>query len=89
MPSTGAAEVEAQRQAETEVAEEVDRAVSAAVQGDMQQRIPLDGKNEFFARLCGGVNELLDTVSTTFREVRGAAEQLSAASGQVSQTRRA
>jgi aerotaxis receptor len=81
-----AAEVEAQRQAETEVAEEVNRAVSAAVQGDMQQRIPLDGKNEFFARLCGGVNELLDTVSTTFREVRGAAEQLSAASGQVSQT---
>jgi methyl-accepting chemotaxis protein len=81
-----ASEAEAQRVAETEVAEEVNRAVTAATQGDMQQRIPLQGKSEFFARLCGGVNQLLDTVSTTFREVRAAAEQLSAASGQVSQT---
>jgi PAS domain S-box-containing protein len=81
-----AIEIEARRQAEAEVASEVSVAVNAATQGDLGQRIPLAGKDEFFGKLCSGVNGLLDTVSNTIREVRAAAEQLTAASGQVSQT---
>jgi aerotaxis receptor len=81
-----AVEVEAQREAEAVVAREVNDAVAAATQGDLTPRIPLEGKNEFFGQLCGGVNHLLDTVSRTFTEVRVAADQLSAASDQVSQT---
>jgi PAS domain S-box-containing protein len=81
-----AREIEARRQAEVLVAQEVSHAVNSATQGNLGLRIPLEGKDEFFGKLCGGVNELLDTVSNTIREVRAAAEQLTAASGQVSQT---
>ncbi|MBL8332141.1 MAG: PAS domain-containing protein [Rubrivivax sp.] len=81
-----AIEVEEQRQAETLVAGEVKDAVTAATQGDLSLRIPLEGKNAFFTGLCGGFNELLDTVSRTISEVRLAADHLSAAAMQVSQT---
>ena len=81
-----AAEVEAQRQAEIEVAAEVRGIVSAATQGDLHGRIPLEGKNAFFRGLCQELNQLLDTLGRTIREVRVAADNLSAASSQVSQT---
>jgi PAS domain S-box-containing protein len=84
-----AIESEAQRKAETLVAEEIGVAVGAATDGDLRQRIPLDGKNPFFTQLCGGFNQLLDVVGNTFRDVRSAAEQLGAASQQVSQTSQA
>ncbi|MCP5283924.1 MAG: methyl-accepting chemotaxis protein [Burkholderiaceae bacterium] len=81
-----AAEAEKRRRDEELVAGEVNRAVKAATGGDLQQRIPLEGKNAFFTELCGGFNQLLDTVSGTIREVRTAADHLGAASAQVSQT---
>jgi methyl-accepting chemotaxis protein len=77
---------EAQAVAATQVAEEIGAAVDGATQGDFTLRIPLDGKEEFHADLCGKFNQLIDTVSGTIREVRSAADQLGAASGQVSQT---
>ncbi len=79
-------ELAERHQAETEIAAEVNRTVSGANEGDLSHRIPMGGKTGFFAQLCGGVNQLLDTVSVTIREVRSSAAQLSAASEQVSQT---
>ncbi|MBL8327462.1 MAG: methyl-accepting chemotaxis protein [Rubrivivax sp.] len=81
-----AAETAAQRDAESVVAQQVALAVDAAMQGDLTQRIPLEGKNGFYADLCSNVNKLFDSFSGTLREVRSAADQLSAASEQVSQT---
>ena len=81
-----AREVAARHQAETEIAAEVNRTVADANRGDLSHRIPMQGKTGFFAQLCDGVNQLLDTISGTIREVRTAAGQLSAASEQVSQT---
>ncbi|MCB1996804.1 MAG: methyl-accepting chemotaxis protein, partial [Rhodoferax sp.] len=81
-----AAESEQRRCDEELVAGEVNQAVQAATGGNLSQRIPLQGKNAFFTELCGGFNQLLDTVSGTIREVRAAADQLGAASAQVSQT---
>jgi PAS domain S-box-containing protein len=76
----------AQREAETRVAREVNDAITAATQGDLTVRIPLEGKTPFFSGLCDGVNHLLSTVGSTMADVRAAAQQLGAASGQVSQT---
>ncbi len=81
-----AVEIEARRQAEKQVAEEVHAVVTAATQGDLSQRVPMEGKTDFFASLCSGLNELLDNISRTIGEVRDASQQLSAASEQVSQT---
>ena len=67
-------------------AEEIHQAVDASMQGDFTQRIALQDKVAFHAELCGKFNQLIDTVSTTFAEVRSAAGQLGSASEQVSQT---
>ena len=67
-------------------AEEIHQAVDASMQGDFTQRIALHDKAAFHAELCGKFNQLIDTVSTTFAEVRSAAGQLGSASEQVSQT---
>jgi len=80
------AQAETQRQAATQVTEEISTAVDGATQGDFTHRIELEGKEAFHAALCGKFNQLIETVSGTIREVRAAASQLSAASAQVSQT---
>jgi len=79
---TSAAEAEAAAQ----VAEQVGQAVASATDGDFSRRIPTHDKRGLHAQLCENFNQLIDTVSTTFREVRASAEQLSSASEQVSQT---
>ena len=77
---------EAEQQAAQHTAEEINAAVDGATQGDFTHRIPLQGKASFHAELCGKFNQLIESVSSTFAEVRSAAAQLSAASDQVSQT---
>jgi PAS domain S-box-containing protein len=81
-----AVEVEAQQQAEKQVTSEIGDAVAAATQGRIDCRIPLEGKNEFYGTLCQGFNELLEVMCSTVRDVRTSADQLGAASAQVSQT---
>ncbi len=83
------ATADTEHQAARQTAEAIHQAVADAMQGDFTQRIALDDKAEFHAELCGKFNQLIDTVSTTFAEVRAAASQLSAASDQVSQTSQA
>jgi methyl-accepting chemotaxis protein len=70
----------------TRVAHEIAAAVGSATQGDLTQRITLDGKDTFHAGLCDRFNELVSTFGMTLAEVRNAAQQMSSASEQVSQT---
>lgn len=79
-------ETEARSQQAKTVAEEIGEAVDGATQGDFTHRIALQGKDTFHAELCSKFNQLIETVSSTIREVRAAANQLSDASGQMSQT---
>jgi methyl-accepting chemotaxis protein len=83
------AQTEQQGVAATQVAEEIGSAVDAATDGNFTHRISTEGKEAFHAALCTKFNELIETVSATIREVRTAAEQLSASSNQVSQTSQA
>ncbi|WP_310384491.1 methyl-accepting chemotaxis protein [Roseateles sp.] len=65
---------------------EFDALASAATEGDLGQRIPLEGKQGFFKQIGEKFNGLIDTISHTIREVRASADQLGGASDQVSQT---
>ena len=76
----------AEHQAAQRTAEEINAAVQAATQGDFSHRVATAGKAEFHAALCTGFNQLVDSVSRTFAQVREATSQLGSASQQVSQT---
>jgi len=65
---------------------EFDSLASAAADGDLSQRIALDGKQGFFRQIGEKFNALIDTISQTIVDVRAAADQLGSASDQVSQT---
>ena len=49
--------------------EQAQSVTAAARQGDLTQRIPLDGKSGPIKELCAGVNELMETTSTIFDDV--------------------
>ena len=49
--------------------EQAQSVTAAARQGDLTQRIPLDGKSGPIKELCAGVNELMETTSTIFEDV--------------------
>jgi methyl-accepting chemotaxis protein len=49
--------------------EEAQTVTSAAKEGDLSQRIPLDGKTGPIAELCAGVNMLVETTSVIFADV--------------------
>jgi methyl-accepting chemotaxis protein len=66
----------------TDVTEQVDAAnmlalavqqaqavTAAAKEGDLDQRIPLEGKHGAPQELCDGINSLLETTSTVFGDV--------------------
>jgi methyl-accepting chemotaxis protein len=74
------------RTAEVAAEVEVGAMVDGANQGNFAERIALEGKEPFFKMLGEKFNSLVDTVSTTIRDVRTAADQLGGASDQVSQT---
>ena len=80
------ATAEAEQQATQHTAKEISVAVDGATQGNFTYRIPLQDKAAFHVELCGKFNQLIESVSSTFAEVRSAAAQLGAASSQVTQT---
>jgi methyl-accepting chemotaxis protein len=63
----------ADRTQELRVEEEVGQIVSRALENDLSLRVDLNGKPEFFAKLGGGLNKLLDNVATMVRDIKGAA----------------
>jgi methyl-accepting chemotaxis protein len=67
-----ATDVTAQVQANNmlrEAVEQAQRVTSAASQGDLDQRIPLDGKEGPIRILCEGVNTLMGTTAVIFNDV--------------------
>ncbi|MBL8363357.1 MAG: PAS domain S-box protein [Rubrivivax sp.] len=62
------AEVQAHRML-NEAVEQAQRVAQAAQDGDLTQRIPLDGKSGPVAQLCSGVNALVETTSVIFGDV--------------------
>jgi methyl-accepting chemotaxis protein len=58
--------------------------VGAAKQNDLTQRIPLDGKTGDTAKLCEGVNSLLDTMVSMIADVKTAAREVASASSEIS-----
>lgn len=59
-----------ERTQEALVEAEVDRITRAAAEGDLDQRIPLDGKVGFFKRHAENLNHMLDTTVNGLREIR-------------------
>ncbi len=53
----------------TTAVEQAQAVTTAASQGDLAQRIPLDGKSGPIADLCAGVNSLMETTSVIFEDV--------------------
>ena len=51
------------------VVEQAQTAAGAAREGDLEQRIPLEGKNGAPLALCEGINSLLETTSVIFGDV--------------------
>jgi methyl-accepting chemotaxis protein len=49
--------------------EQAQAVTSAAMKGDLSQRIPLEGKSGPIESLCGGVNSLMETTSVIFSDV--------------------
>lgn len=71
------AQVQAQRMLEQAV-EQAQQVTTAAKNGDLAQRIPLDGKDGPIKALCEGVNVLMETTSVIFDDVVRAFGALSA-----------
>jgi methyl-accepting chemotaxis protein len=63
----------ADRTQELRVEEEVGQIVSRALENDLSLRVDLNGKSEFFAKLGGGLNKLLDNIASMVRDIKGAA----------------
>ena len=59
----------ADRTAEAAVEQEIDQIVAAARDGDLARRISLDGKQGFFHRLSGEINELLNVTASAFDDI--------------------
>jgi methyl-accepting chemotaxis protein len=53
----------------TTAVEEAQAVTRAASQGDLAQRIPLEGKSGPIADLCAGVNSLMETTAVIFEDV--------------------
>jgi len=53
----------------SQAVEQAQRVTTAAKDGDLSQRIPLEGKTGPIALLCGGVNSLMETTSIIFADV--------------------
>jgi methyl-accepting chemotaxis protein len=72
------------RSAEVSTEAEVQTVVKAASDGDLSQRISMEGKSGFFASLATGINSLLDTTSTLVREVQQATGEVSGSADEIS-----
>ncbi len=62
------------RSAEVATEQELDTIVQAALAGNFDQRIPLEGKQGFFLRLAEGLNTLAETTSASLTHVVEALE---------------
>jgi len=59
----------ADRTNEIAVEKEIESIVNAARNGDLESRLDASGKTGFFLLLCEGINEMVDTISSSFGDV--------------------
>ena len=59
----------ADRTDEIAVEKEIESIVNAARNGDLESRLDASGKTGFFLLLCEGINEMVDTISSSFSDV--------------------
>ncbi|GGY63098.1 chemotaxis protein [Cellvibrio zantedeschiae] len=64
--------------------EQVREVVKAAVDGDLTQRIPLEGKTDQLEILCSGVNSLIDNMADIVGEIKSAADEISTGANEIS-----
>ncbi len=64
--------------------EQIGDAVMAAKAHDLTQRIPIDGKAGELLTLCGGVNELLDSIATVMGQIKLASRDVASAAAEIS-----
>jgi len=72
------------RTAQVGVENEINRIVEAANKGDFSHRIEESDKQEFFARLAGGINNVMQTTETSLSDVAQALQSMAA--GDLSQS---
>jgi methyl-accepting chemotaxis protein len=64
------------RTQEVGVEAEMQSMLSSVLSGDLEKRIPLDGKGGFFEAMSRGVNHLADNMAEIVRRVKGAASEV-------------
>jgi methyl-accepting chemotaxis protein len=67
------------------VLEETQAVTSAAKDGDLTKRIPLEGKSGSIVELCSGVNSLVDGMAGIVGQIKEATEAIDTASKEISQ----
>ena len=56
---------------------ELTAVIQAALQGNLIDRVRMQGKSGFLAKLCGSVNELLDSMASAIRQIQAVAGEVS------------
>jgi methyl-accepting chemotaxis protein len=64
---------------------EVQNMVAQAIDGNLENRLSLNGKNGFFKNLSAGINELVDNMAGIVSQVKLAAVEVSRAADEISQ----
>jgi methyl-accepting chemotaxis protein len=64
--------------------EQTREAVIAAKNKDLSHRIPMSGKTGELEMLCGGVNELLDSMAEVMGEIKSTSQEVSSAAAEIS-----
>ena len=75
-------QVRAAKQLEVAV-QQTQEVVTAAKDGDLTGRIPMEGKDGSIADLCGGVNSVLDTMSGVVGNIKNATEAINTAAKEI------
>ena len=65
--------------------EEVSEVVKKALDGDLRDRVPSEGKTGFFATLASGLNQLLENNALMVRQIKGAAAEVHRGAEEISQ----
>lgn len=64
--------------------DQVQEVVKAAVDGDLTQRIPLEGKTDLLEILCSGINSLIDNMADIVSQIKTAADEISTGANEIS-----
>ena len=71
------------RTREVALEHEVRTVVEEALKGDLRARLPVDGKTGFHANLAGGLNEILENLSTMVRTIKHAVIEIRSSADEI------